>query len=295
MENNQSTQQDSSQLDSSKERLNLPKSIGAANLKSLLNLIKRSPWLIWSGLWILLLVTSIISILSLTHPLGVEQEPESKPVAVEKPTEPPLQTGRRTESLQTGRPILWLVGAAAITVAVGSLVILKRLNSSVKAPQLSNTSAKRGPTRRQQRKILLQENLSHQAPREPLVDEIKPVETTPPVAATDLLHSSVQSLVVADNVSLDANVRGNKSLNRQTEVPEVPLSESNALNSDAKMFVAPGDRISTPDNNLNAQLEPVVTVLPPEESELLDSADESLAEVMDIRKYRSLSSILHDP
>ncbi|MBW4637743.1 MAG: hypothetical protein KME05_05820 [Gloeocapsa sp. UFS-A4-WI-NPMV-4B04] len=294
MENNQSTQQDSSQLDSSKERLNHRKSVGAANLKSLLNLIKRSPWLIWSGLWILLLVTSVIAILSLTHPLGVEQEPESKPVAVEKPTEPPLQTGKPTESLQTGRPILWLVGAAAITVAVGSLLILKRLNSSVDALQLSNT-AKRGPTRRQQRKILLQENLLHQAPSEPVADEIKPVGTIPPVAATDLLHSSAPSLVVADNVSLDANVRGNNSLNSQTEVPEVPLRDSHALNSDEKMFAEPDDRISTPDNNLNAQLEPVVTVLPPEESDLLDSADKSLAELMDIRKHRSLSSILHDP
>lgn len=293
MENNQSTQQDLSQLDSSKERLNHRKSVGAANLNSLLKLIKRSPWLIWSGVWILLLVTSVIAILSLTHPLGVEQEPESKPVAVEKQTKPPLQTGKPTESLQTGRPILWLVGAAAFTVAVGSLVLLKRLNSSVKAPQLGNASAKRGITRRQQRKILLQENVSHQAPREPVADEIKPVGTIP-VAASQLLHSSAQSLLVADNVSLDANVRGNKSLNSQTEVPEVPLRENHALNYDEKMFVAPGDRISTPDNNLNAQLEPVVTVLPPEESDLLDSADESLAEVMDIRKYRSLSSILHD-
>ncbi len=281
MENNQSTQQDSSQLDSSKERLNHRKSVGAANLNSLLNLIKRSPWLIWSGLWILLLVTSVIAILSLTHPLGVEQEPESKPVAVEKPTETPLQTGR---------PILWLVGAAAFTVAVGSLVILKRLNSSVKAPQLGSAFAKRGITRRQQRKLLLQENLSYQAHSEPVADEIKPVKTMP-LAASQSLHSGAQSLVVADDVSLDFNGSGNNSLNNQTEVP---LKESHALNSDEKMFAAPGDRSFTPDNNLNAQLEPVVTVLPPEESDLLDSADESLAEVMDIRKYRSLSSILHD-
>ena len=290
MENNQSTQQDSSQLDSSKEGLNHRKSVRAASLNSLLNLIKRSPWLIWSGLWILLLVTSVIAILSLTHPLGVEQEPESKPVAVEKPTEPPLQTGKPTESLQTGRPILWLAGAAAFTVAVGSLVILKRLNSSVKAPQLSNASAKRGITRRQQRKILLQENLSDQTHLEPVADEIKRVGTIP-LAASQLLDSSAPSLVIADD-SLDANVRGNNSLNSQTEVS---LRESHALNSDEKMFVAPGDRISTPDNNLNTELEPVVTVLPPEESDVLDSADESLVELMDIRKHRSLSSILHDP
>lgn len=292
MENNHSTQQDSSQSDSSKERLNHRKSVGAANLSSLLNLIKRSPWLIWSGLWILLLVTSVIAILSLTHPLGVEQEPESKPVAVEKPTEPPLETGRLTEtSLETGRPILWLVAAAAFTVAVGSLVILKRLNSSVDAPKLRNASAKRGITRRQQRKILLQENLSHQAPREPVADEIKPVVTIP-LASSQSLHSSAQSLVVADDLSLNSDESGNNSLSSQTEVP---LRESHALNSDEKMFVDPGDRFSTPDINLNAQLEPVVTVLPPEESDLLDSADESLAELMDIRKYRSLSSILHDP
>lgn len=284
MENNQSTQQDSSQLDSSKERLNHRKSVGAANLNSLVNLIKRSPWLIWSGLWILLLVTSIISILSLTHPLGVEQEPESKPVAVEKPTEPPLQTGR---------PVLWLVGAAAFTVAVGSLVILKRLNSSVKAPQLRNVSSKRGLTRRQQRKILLQENLSHQTHSEPVADEIKPLKTMP-LEASQSLASGAQSRVVPDDVSLSADGNGNNSLNSETEVARLPLTESQSLNSDEKMFAAPGDRFSTPDNNLNAELEPVVTVLPPEESDLLDSADESLAEVMDIRKHRSLSSILHD-
>ena len=281
MENNQSTQQDSSQLDSSKEGLNHQKSVGTANLKSLLNLIKRSPWLIWSGLWILLLVTSVIAILSLTHPLGVEQEPESKPVAVET-TEAPLQTGR---------PVLWLAGTAAITVAVGSLVILKRLNSSVDAPQLRNASAKRGPTRRQQRKILLQENLSYQAHSEPVADEIKPVVPTP-LAGSQSLYSGAQSLVVADDISLDSDESGNNSLNSQTEVP---LRESHTLNSDEKMFVAPGDRISTPDNNLNTELEPVVTVLPPEESDVLDSADESLVELMDIRKHRSLSSILHDP
>lgn len=279
MGNNQSTQQDSSQLDSSKERLNHRKSVGAAKLNSLGNLIKRSPWLVWSGLWILLLATSAISILSLTHPLGVEQEPEPKPVAVEKPPEP---------RIQTGRPVLWLAGAAAITVAVGSLVILKRLNS-VKVPQLGNASAKRGITRRQQRKILLQENLSHQAHSEPVADEIKSVGTVP-IAASQSLYSGAPSGVVADDVSFDANVRGNNSLNSQTEVP---LKESHALNSD-EMFAAPGDRSFTPDNNLNTELEPVVTVLPPEESDLLDSADESLAEVMDIRKYRSLSSILHD-
>lgn len=282
MENNQSTQQGSSQLDSSKERLNHRKSVGAAKLNSLLNLIKRSPWLVWSGLWILLLVTSVIAILSLTHPLGVEPEPESKPVAVEKPTETPLQTGR---------PVLWLVGAAAFTVAVGSLVILKRLNSSVKAPQLRNASAKRGITRRQQRKILLQENLSPQTHSEPVADEIKPVVTIPLIASQSLA-SSAQSLLVPDDVSLDVNESGNNSLNSQTEVL---IKESHALNSDEKMFADPGDRFSTPDNNLNTELEPVVTVLPPEENDLLQSADESLAEVMDIRKYRSLSSILHDP
>lgn len=38
--------------------------------------------------------------------------------------------------------------------------------------------------------------------------------------------------------------------------------------------------------------EPVVTVLTPESSQRLDSGEESLAEMMDIRKQRSLSSIL---
>lgn len=284
MENNQSTQQHSSQLNDSQESLKRS-SVGANNLNSLLNLIKRWPWMIWSGIWILLLTTSVISILSLTHPLGVEEEPQSQPVAVEKPTQTPSQPGR---------PILWLVGAAAFTVAIGSLVILKQLNRSVEPSQL-RASAKRGRTRRQQRKILFQENVSPPTYSEPVLpnilgaDEIKPGEM--PIAASQLLDSGAQ-LVVPD-VFLSANGSGNNSLNSKTEAP-IPISKSHSLNSEQKMSSASGDRSLTPENDLNAELEPVVTVLPPEKTDLVDSQEESLAEAMDIRKHRSLSSILHD-
>ena len=44
-----------------------------------------------------------------------------------------------------------------------------------------------------------------------------------------------------------------------------------------------------------AEKESEVTVLPPEESHLLDSGEESLAEMMDIRKHQSLASFLRDP
>jgi hypothetical protein len=48
------------------------------------------------------------------------------------------------------------------------------------------------------------------------------------------------------------------------------------------------------DNCLNAESEPMVTVLPPEESTLVESEEESLAEMMDIRRHRSLASILQN-
>lgn len=54
----------------------------------------------------------------------------------------------------------------------------------------------------------------------------------------------------------------------------------------------PPEPIPTVTSPVPADVEPVVTVLPPEEIRPLDSGEESLAEMMDIRKQRSLSSIL---
>jgi len=64
-------------VDSSKERLNHQKRRQLIKFRFNQAIITAD-----LQLWILLLTTSVISILSLTHPLQSGQEPESKPVAV---------------------------------------------------------------------------------------------------------------------------------------------------------------------------------------------------------------------
>ena len=211
MEKNQNTQQSS--LSSSKlahrsgRRLRLPAGW------NLISLLKHHPWLIWSGLWLFLLATTVTAIFSLTNSDYVAQEePQSKPVTVENPAETSFPAG-------SAMP-LWLLSAVALTCATGYLVISKKLNSSSRPAKLrksAESSSEQMLTRRQQREQL--------HPGLPPVTA--PLEQKPPIT------------------------------------PPLP-----------------------------AEIEPVVTVLPPEESHPLDSGEESLAEMMDIRKQRSLSSIL---
>ncbi len=257
MENNQSTQQPSSELSYSKlHRSSRRKTPLSNNLNTLLLLLNRSSWLIWGGMWLLLLALSAIAILSLIHPINLKQEePEPKTVATEKPPETSSQTSSSIH--------LWLVGAAALTFAAGSLVIFKRLNSSSQSPKLRKRSSGRALTRRKQRKILLQghssasTSLEPLSPTAPMAAEIEPVVMLPP----------------EESHSLDS---GEESLAEMLDsCPPFAASEN-----------------LTADNCLNAESEPVVTVLPPEESNPLDSGSQSLADMMDIRKQRPLPSIL---
>ncbi len=242
MENNQSTQQ-SSGLDYSEVTQSSHRHT-PGNKNFLIAIFRHYPWLIWGGMWLLLLLISVASIISLTHPPGVEpEEPQQKPVVVEKPTKISPQTDRTL-------PLL-VLSAAAFTLTAGSLVIIKFRYSKARSP-------KRSLTRRQQRKLMLEAQAAT-TQSEPL---------TPP-APTPAAQSGVT--VQASEKPLNA-----------AEVIEVL---DNSLLSTANN--------STQNNDLKPE-EPLVTVLPPEENDLADVGEESLAEKMDIRKHRSLSSILQD-
>lgn len=243
MENNQSTQQ-SSELGYSKLTRSRQKTALLDNLNSLLTLFKHWPWLIWGGVGVLLLAIAAIAILSLTHPISLEQEPEPKPIAAERPIETSFQRDSYVP--------LWVVGAAALTFATGSLVIFKLLNSSSWSFKLRGSSG-RALTRRQQRKLLLQGYSSvhtqpEPSPPAPISVEIEPVVILPPEESHSLTSAEESLAEMLDDSSLSTS----------------EIAES----------------------------EPVVTVLPPE-NHLVDSG-ESLAEIMDIRKHRSLASILQN-
>lgn len=248
MDNHQSTQQ-SSELDYSEVTQSSHRHT-PGNKIFFMAMLRHYPWLIWGGMWVLLLLISIISIISLTHPIGVEQEePQQKPIAVEKPTKIPPQT----RSPQTDRTLpLLVLSAAAFTLTAGSLVIIKLRYSKARSP-------KRSLTRRQQRKLMLEAQASSATQSQPL---------TPPTPTPDVQPGVT---VLPSQEPLAPGV---------IEVPDnsLPLSAADNLTQ---------NKDSKPE-------EPLVTVLPPEENDLADAGEELLAEKMDIRKYRSLSSILQD-
>lgn len=216
MEDHQSTQQQSSELKHSK----LAQTDRGSKLPSsnpLIALLKRHPWLLWSGMWVLILSAaafiSSIAIFSLMHTGRIAHQELPRPTVA---TENPAKASQTTSTM-----FLWVLGAVALTCsAAGYLAISQRLNSSSSAkPGKPVKRSAQTPTRRQRRRRLRHELLPSPTPPKPM----------------------------------------------PTVTPAVP-----------------------------AEVEPVVTVLPPEESHPLDTGEESLAEMMDIRKQRSLSSILDE-
>lgn len=215
MEDHQSTQQQPSELKQSKlARTNRRSKLPSSNL--LVALLKRYPWLLWSGMWVLLLSAaafiSSIAIFSLMHTGRVAHQELPQPTVA---TENPAKASQTTSTM-----FLWVLGAVALTCSAAGYLASQRLNSSsssAKPDQPVKRSAARIPTRRQRRRRSRHELLPSATP------EPKPI--TPPAPA---------------------------------------------------------------------EIEPVVTVLPPEESHPLDTGEESLVEMMDIRKQRSLSSILDE-
>ena len=179
MENNQSTQQQSSELSNSKlaETSSRQEIAQPGGLNSLLELLKHRPWLLWSGVWAFLLAIIAIATLSLIDTSIVEhEEPQPSPIA----TENPAQT-----SSQTGSPMsLWLLGAVALSCAAGYLVISKRLNSS-SWPLV---------TRHQQEPPPVPTPLEPLPPVELVPAETEPVVTVVPTKESHPLDSGSQSL-----------------------------------------------------------------------------------------------------
>ena len=181
MEDHQSKQQQSSE-----EHLKLPRRDRRS--RPLVALLKRHPWLLWSGIWILLLSAaafmSSIAIFSLTHTGRIaHQEPQQPAVAAENPA--PAQT--------TSVTLLWL-GAVALTfTAAGYLIISKRFSS---LSQSVKHSAPQVPTRRQRRHLLheLPPLPSEPTPITPPVPDIEPLVTVLPPEQSHPLDAGEESL-----------------------------------------------------------------------------------------------------
>jgi hypothetical protein len=90
-----------------------------------------------------------------------------------------------------------------------------------------------------------------------------------------------------------------ESIEAGNEVNLQARSEEESLSSLLEYFLLPNTKAKTQASNLSEQVEEKVeesdvTVIPPEQSTPLDPQEQGLAEIMDLRKRHSLSSLIQD-
>ncbi len=194
MDNNQSRQEQSSELSYSSLARASRREIALAGCNSLLALIKHRPSLVLSGVWGFLIAIAAIAVLSLTNTGRVEQqETTPTPVAatpVPAPAQPDaawLDHPAKTSS-QTSSPMrLWLLGAVVLTCGAGSVVIYKRLNRSSQPRRRQHAQRLTRSTEHRRRKIL---PVPASAPVQPPV----PAEAAPLSQEIQPLDSGSESL-----------------------------------------------------------------------------------------------------
>lgn len=210
----------------------------------LLELIKYYPWLVWIGVSTFLAALIVISVHSLTQTGYVKDTPEPKPVIANS-----------NQNSQKRNPISWwLIGVVALGCSAGGVAIAKRVPISqlLKTRQQFKSSFKRARTRRQQRKLLLQDNS---------VIDTSSVTTLPEDATLET------SFLLQESLEPKADLQAEQIL---------------LLQDDQTLNVA---------QESETKLLSEVTVLPPE-NKTLDSKTQSLAQMMDIRKKLPLSALL---
>jgi len=251
--NNQSTQQ-SPQLSKQEP----PKSSRSRQFE----LLKNHPWLLLVVVGALLAAISALAISSLVN---IGRVPGDKTTQI---------TVNSDEATQFSEPVRdksinWLL--AIVILGTGGVVIYRRRkglgmpNFNWDTARNSWRAARGRLTRRQQRKLLLQQS------KTTFTVEPQPVAIESP-SSTD---------VVVINNNLTSNL----------EPQEIALPLEEVAVDDLTSLVEPEVITASLDSNPEESL---VTILPPEKEEPVDPSTRSLAEMMDIRKHLSLYAILHD-
>lgn len=264
--NNHSTQQ-SSQL--SKQEAPKPS-------RRNLELLKNYPWLLLVIVAALSVAISAIAISSLVSIGGVD-----------KPTQTssnPEQTTQFSEP-QPHKATSWLL--AIVLLGAGAVVIYRRRkglgmpNFSWQMARNSWHTAKSRLTRRQQRKLLLQ-----QSKTTAFVVEPQNAGEPAPIADAEIVEPQPTFASPATDIVADED---NNSSNLNPEV--FVLSLEDLVDDDLQ---SPTE-IEVMEASLASSDEAVVTILSLEEDEQsIDPRTRSLAEMMDIRNHLSLNAILQD-
>lgn len=245
MSNNQSTQQSPQ----------LSKQEPPSRRNRQFELLKNHPWLLLVVVGALLAVIATSAISSL---VSIGRVPEDKTAQTTINSDEATQFSEPVKPKSTN----WLL--AIVILGAGGVVIYRRIKTSG-MPNFSWRAARGRLTRRQQRKLLLQQS------KTAFTVEPQPVAVESPLS-TDI--------VVIDN-----------NLTSSLEPEEIALPPEEIAVDDLTSPVEPEVITASLDSNLEESL---VTILPPQKEEPVDPSTRSLAEMMDIRKHLSLHAILHD-
>lgn len=222
-------------------------------------LLRNHPWLLLVVVGALLTAIAALAISSL---VSIGRVASDKPAQITSTDETTQFSEPVKPKSINGLLALVILGAGS----AGAVVIYRRIKTSG-MPNFSWHAARGRLTRRQQRKLLLQQSKAATFTAEPQPFAI----VEPPITE-----------VAAENID--------SSHNLEPEIIVLPLEEI-AVDADLTSPAAPEVITDSLDSNLEELL---VTVLPPENEPAIDPSTRSLAEMMDIRKHLSLSAILHD-
>lgn len=221
-------------------------------------LLRNHPWLLLVVVGALLAAISALAISSLVSIGGVSGD---------NPAQTTINTDEATQFSEPAetKSINWLL--AIVIFGAGGVVIYRRIKTSG-MPNFSWRAARGRLTRRQQRKLLLQQSKAAAFAVEPQ-----------PVA---IIKPPITEAVATEDID--------SSHNLESQIIVLPQEEI-AVDADLNSLVEPEVITGSLDSNPE---ETVVTILPPEKEEPIDPRTRSLAEMMDIRKHLSLYAILHD-
>ena len=260
-------------------------------LQFILQLIQQYPLVCWGGIWAAMMTVAGFAVFGLLDPTSSQPvvfQPETpSPAAQESlnpqssdpekdtfiqpaPTKSAVQgeiTAPQNEKaqlslLQEEALPGWILVAIALSCASGCLVLWRLLNHPGLKKQSPRSQTLRGQTLRNQ--TLKSQTLRGQTLRSQTLRK-KNAPSLPQRRAPKKLRSPQRS---------HALVRANHPLPVKAEQPVAPLARSLQ-----PQFPKPA-------------ADPVVTVLPENARHPLDFGEDSLVEIMDLRKRQSLSSIL---
>lgn len=231
-------------------------------LQPLQQLINRYPIAFWSGLWAFLVLVGSVAAIGLIKPAPIE----SPTIQGASKSTPTLTTIRQSETKEDFS--VSLLGTLTLGCVGVSLLVTQALRQSSRRRK-NSTEFQRTPTKQKPTKIRGQQNK---------LDKSKQIRDkrmfSNPVAETLPLASSRRSQA---SPSVHKKPRSSSLKRRRVPIRPQKAAKQPVLET----------RVPTAEQSLTQ-----VTVLPPEPNNSLDLRQEKLVDVMDLRKRRSLNSIM---